>query len=503
MSEVFVAHSRDDRAAVEPIIRAMRVAGLSVWHPNKLPFGANFAARQQLALDKALCVVVIWSKAATASQWVQEGIKASIRAWSSNRLLLVALDDTPLPVGLRDLATTTLQGGSTDATENLVERARLIVRQRSNRDRSGDRVQLSNEGAGFEWGRNRDRAVGDYYKRQMLAHQREQLRSHENWARYSSLNKHSSPYSAPTYPMGHAASATSDRKGSPSRSILWLLGIVALIIVLVQFFSFFIIALVWIGGALHRSPNVTILFVFVFIAIFAGRVNILINIAAFISVIIVSVELFVLLWNKLELIWTVPDRSVWQANLPPINAAIIFVVAVIIFGALIGVFLARYYRSGRKSEPLRVLGQEQPARTSGVSQLFVSYSHQDGQVVHQLVQQIEDMGYGVWIDRQSTGAQQRYASLIVQAIRGSKLIALMSSRSAFPSDHVVREVYVAGDFKKPFIVFQLDETEFPDEVLYFVSGFPRIPISGLNAEQLRAEISRLVTGILSTAYSTP
>jgi hypothetical protein len=124
--------------------------------------------------------------------------------------------------------------------------------------------------------------------------------------------------------------------------------------------------------------------------------------------------------------------------------------------------------------------------------IFVSYSRQDGQTVEQLVAQIEKAGYTVWIDRQSTGSQ-RYAAPIVRAIRTSKLVALMCSRHAFESDHVIREVYVAGDYKKPFIAFQLDPSEFPDEVLYFVSGFPRIPVAALDPSQLRSELARLVT----------
>jgi hypothetical protein len=54
------------------------------------------------------------------------------------------------------------------------------------------------------------------------------------------------------------------------------------------------------------------------------------------------------------------------------------------------------------------------------------------------------------------------------------------------------KIYVAGDMKKPFIAFQLDPTEFPDEVLYFVSGFPRLPIASVNIERLQTEIARLV-----------
>ena len=131
------------------------------------------------------------------------------------------------------------------------------------------------------------------------------------------------------------------------------------------------------------------------------------------------------------------------------------------------------------------------AASNGAPQVFVSYSRQDGPTVEQLVQQIEQLGYPVWIDRQSAGSQ-RYAAPIVRAIRTSRLVALMCSQDAFASDHVIREVYVAGDYKKPFIAFQLDSTEFPDEIFYFVSGFPRVPVATIDRQQLYSQIARLV-----------
>ena len=125
-------------------------------------------------------------------------------------------------------------------------------------------------------------------------------------------------------------------------------------------------------------------------------------------------------------------------------------------------------------------------------QVFVSYSRQDARIVDRLVKQIEGLGFGVWIDREASGPQ-RYAADIVRAIRMSKLVALMCSQNAFSSDHVIREVYVAGDYRKPFIAFLLDPTEFPDEVLYFLSGFPRLPIAGIDQQRLQAAITRLVS----------
>jgi TIR domain-containing protein len=121
-------------------------------------------------------------------------------------------------------------------------------------------------------------------------------------------------------------------------------------------------------------------------------------------------------------------------------------------------------------------------------QVFISYSHLDERTVEQLVQKIEQAGCAVWIDRKSKGLQ-RYAGPIVRAIRESRLVALMCSQNAFTSDHVIREVYLAGDFKKPFLIFHLDPTEFPDDIIYFVTGFPRFP-AAIDSQELRWEILR-------------
>jgi TIR domain len=136
--------------------------------------------------------------------------------------------------------------------------------------------------------------------------------------------------------------------------------------------------------------------------------------------------------------------------------------------------------------------QQAPAAAVGGKHVFISYSRQDGGTVDSLVRQIEELGYPVWIDREATGPQ-RYASQIVTAIRASRLVALMCSQHAFASDHVIREIYVAGDCKKPFIAFRLDPTEFPDEVLYFVSGFPRVEIAAMDPQRLHLEIRRLLS----------
>ncbi len=190
-------------------------------------------------------------------------------------------------------------------------------------------------------------------------------------------------------------------------------------------------------------------------------------------------------------------------------ALLVIVVAAVAAAIGAGVVWALNRRTSRRAEMTRLefLARSDAARSQTAPAapapataprdaplIFVSYSRQDGQTVDQLVQVIEQAGYTVWIDRQSTGSQ-RFAAPIVKAIRMSKLVALMCSRHAFESDHVIREVYVAGECKKPFIAFQLDPANFPDDVLYFVSGFPRVPITALDVQQLHTEIAETRCGL--------
>jgi hypothetical protein len=76
--------------------------------------GEPFAEQLRHEIDAAQCVVVLWSEAAAQSPFVQLEIRQAIRAWSSDRLVLATLDDTPLRVGLRDLSAISIR----DATDS-------------------------------------------------------------------------------------------------------------------------------------------------------------------------------------------------------------------------------------------------------------------------------------------------------------------------------------------------------------------------------------------------
>lgn len=187
-------------------------------------------------------------------------------------------------------------------------------------------------------------------------------------------------------------------------------------------------------------------------------------------------------------------RAPQSRDLSASSSDITYVLAFAILGIVIGAGAMWAWSRWRQRRP-QVSPQSAEASAPGAASLtpriFVSYSRQDAAAVEKLVKDIERAGHEVWIDRDAEGAQ-RYAAAIVSAIKGAELIALMGSRNAFASDHVIREVYVAGDHKKRFVVFQLDQSEFPDEVLYFTSGFPRISVAALDHQRLHTELSRLL-----------
>jgi hypothetical protein len=168
-------------------------------------------------------------------------------------------------------------------------------------------------------------------------------------------------------------------------------------------------------------------------------------------------------------------------------------VAIVTAIGLAVVWRRRRRRSMAMSTPVAEAVSAPAAVPASPDHVFVSYSRRDQMAVDQIVVEIESSGLPVWIDRRADPAGSgRYAAPIVAAIKSSRVIALMCSRNSFESDHVIREIYVAGDFKKPFIAFELDPTEMPDELRYFLSGFPRVPAKTLDPDSLRVELARLV-----------
>lgn len=430
MPQVFVSYSRADAARAQPILDALARSGLHVARPEGLTLGMSNAEAIAQEIERADCVVILWSHAAANSEWVQREIHLAIEAWSAGKLLLVSLDDAPLPVGLRDLEAIPYRDGARH-TDEIVRRVEELVWGGSREAMAAPPMaQLPHAArrAGARWG-----IVGGVLAMLLVA----------------GIGAYWFTVGNEPHPAAVGGSAEQP-KGEPP--------------------------------AVVPSPE-------------PGEG---------------AGELPPIPPDKWNFEWpgeepadgpvTLPSQEINRDLLGPDPLLVALITGLV--GIAIGAGLAyALWRLSRRRAARRE-AQAAPAIASPSLQsvaaslpdgmpVFVSYSRQDLRDVDRLVKQIEQAGYGVWIDRQAHGSQ-RYAAPIVRAIKSAQLVALMCSQNAFASDHVIREIYIAGDCKKPFLVFQLDSSEFPDEVLYFVTGFPRLSVTALDPQGLRTELSRLL-----------
>jgi hypothetical protein len=107
--EIFVSYASTDRDRVVPLVRALEEAGWSPWWDRTIPPGGRFESIIEEAIDRARCVIVLWSRTSLRSDWVlaeaNEGRKRNI-------LLPVLLDDVKMPLGFRSIHAANLVGWS-------------------------------------------------------------------------------------------------------------------------------------------------------------------------------------------------------------------------------------------------------------------------------------------------------------------------------------------------------------------------------------------------------
>lgn len=72
MSDIFISYKSSDRPKAQKLGKRLEEEGWSVWlDREKIPPGQTYSKVIEEALNSAKCVVVLWSKASVASDWVQ------------------------------------------------------------------------------------------------------------------------------------------------------------------------------------------------------------------------------------------------------------------------------------------------------------------------------------------------------------------------------------------------------------------------------------------------
>jgi adenylate cyclase len=114
VAEIFLSYSSNDRARAMSIADALESSGLSVWSDRKLQGGTEFAPEIEGELESALAIVVIWSSASVASEWVRD---EATRGRDTNRLVPVLIEPILPPIGFRQRQALDLSAWNNQVTD--------------------------------------------------------------------------------------------------------------------------------------------------------------------------------------------------------------------------------------------------------------------------------------------------------------------------------------------------------------------------------------------------
>jgi TIR domain-containing protein len=122
MSDIFISYARPDRERARLLAQALEQRGWSVWWDHDIPPGRKFDDVIEEALAAARCVVVLWSQASTASDWVRNEAGEAMQ----RQVLIPALidADVKIPLGFRRLQAADLSrwhGESSDEFEQFCQ----------------------------------------------------------------------------------------------------------------------------------------------------------------------------------------------------------------------------------------------------------------------------------------------------------------------------------------------------------------------------------------------
>ena len=107
MADVFISYDRDDRERISKLVELLEAQGWSVFWDRDIPSGESWRSYLSAALERARCVVVLWTAHSIKSEWVAE--EADV-ARQRRILIPVLLDPVAPPLGFRTVQAASLQG---------------------------------------------------------------------------------------------------------------------------------------------------------------------------------------------------------------------------------------------------------------------------------------------------------------------------------------------------------------------------------------------------------
>jgi hypothetical protein len=105
MADIFISYAREDLTRAKTLALALEKKGRSVWWDRSIPAGKIFDEVIDEEIQKARCIIVLWSAASAASRWVrteaEEGAKRNI-------LVPILIEKSEIPLAFRRYQTANL-----------------------------------------------------------------------------------------------------------------------------------------------------------------------------------------------------------------------------------------------------------------------------------------------------------------------------------------------------------------------------------------------------------
>lgn len=112
MHNIFISYASEDREQAHLLAEAFAARGWSVWWDRHVVPGEAFDTRIEQALDAAHCVVVLWSSASVASEWVKNEAAVGVERGVLVPAMIAAVK---LPLEFRRKQTADLSGWQGEA----------------------------------------------------------------------------------------------------------------------------------------------------------------------------------------------------------------------------------------------------------------------------------------------------------------------------------------------------------------------------------------------------
>jgi hypothetical protein len=124
MSEVFISYASEDRPVARMLAEALEQRGWDVWWDRDIPLGKTFDEVIEQSIARAKCVIVLWSTASVASEWVRSEASEGRRR---NILVPAFIEPVEPPLAFRLLNSADLTGWTTGAQSGEFDRLILQV----------------------------------------------------------------------------------------------------------------------------------------------------------------------------------------------------------------------------------------------------------------------------------------------------------------------------------------------------------------------------------------